>query len=111
MSTGYAELAVSRELLTPDDIAAICAAYPPGPPLECPEPPPPAYDECQRAPREPIADCKLASVKHDESSGGCSAAAVASPRGSLAPLLLLLALLWRRFVQNALSAARLSRIG
>lgn len=107
MSTGYAELAISRQLLTPDDIAAICAAYPPGPPLDCPEPPPPAYDECRRPAGEPARDCKLASVTHDQSDGGCSAAAVAPHRGSVAPLMLLLGLLGRRlgrrFVQNALS--------
>jgi hypothetical protein len=107
MSTGYADLAVSRELLTPDDIAAICAVYPPGDPLECPEPPPPAYDECQLVPGDPAEECQLASVRHDQSKGGCNAAPVAPTRGAVAPFVLLLGLLgrwWRRrFVQNAIS--------
>jgi hypothetical protein len=107
MSTGYAELAISRELLTPDDIAAICSVYPPGAPLECPEPPPPAYDECQLAPGERLSNCRLASMTHDQSEGGCSAAASTPTRGLAALFTLLLGLfgrsLRRRFVQNAIS--------
>jgi hypothetical protein len=107
MSTGYAELAVSRELLTPDDVAAICAIYPPGAPLDCPEPPPPSYDECQLAPGERVNNCRLASMRHDESEGGCSAAASSPPRGVAAPFILLLGVFGRsfrrRFVQNAIS--------
>jgi hypothetical protein len=107
MSTGYAELAISRELLTADDIAAICSAYPPGPPLECPDPPPPAYDECQLAAGERTSNCQLASMTHDQAEGGCSGAARPPPPGVTAPFILVLGLfvrsLKRRFVQNAIS--------
>jgi MYXO-CTERM domain-containing protein len=108
MSEGYADLAMSRELLTADDIAAICAVYPPGAPLDCAAPAPPAYDECRLAPGELLTDCKLASVKHDRSDAGCSAGAGRAPSGvAAAPFIMLLGLVgWsrrRRFVQNAIS--------
>jgi MYXO-CTERM domain-containing protein len=69
MSTSYESLQLSSELLTNDDIAAICATYPPGAPLSCSEPPPPAYDECQISPG-PTPPCVLASMTHDRK--GCS---------------------------------------
>jgi hypothetical protein len=72
MSKGYQMLQLSRELLTEDDIDAICAAYPPGPPLACAAPSAPAYDECQL--QEGVAPpCQLASMTHE--SGGCGVAA------------------------------------
>lgn len=84
MSVGYESLQLSRELLTSDDIAAICAAYPPGAALEC-SPSAPAYDECQRDPGDPLPECGIATMRHDESGGGCSLGG--SPRsGSLMPL-------------------------
>lgn len=106
MSPGYTDLAMSRELLTADDIAAICAVYPPGAPLTCPAPPPPVYDECQRAAGEPIDDdCKVRSMTHDQSQRGCNASAGRTPNGVAAPFIMLLGLIgWsrrRRFVQNA----------
>lgn len=107
MSRGYMDLAMSRELLTTDDIAAICAVYPPGAPLNCPEPPPPAYDECRLAPGEVLSNCKLASMTHDQSEGGCSASAGRAPNGVAVPFITLLGLVgWsrrRRLVQNAKS--------
>lgn len=69
MSAGYPMLQLSRELLTADDIAAICAVYPPGPPLSCGAPSPPAYDQCQLEAGE-APPCQLASMTHE--SGGCS---------------------------------------
>lgn len=69
MSTSYESIQLTPELLTDDDIAAICAAYPPGAALSCADPPPPAYDECQVSPG-PTPPCQLASVTHDRK--GCS---------------------------------------
>jgi hypothetical protein len=71
MSKDYASLQLSRELITSDDIAAICEAYPPGPALSCPAPPPPAYDTCQVTPGQQQ-DCVLPSMTHDHKSSGCS---------------------------------------
>lgn len=106
MSEQYTDLASSRELLTADDIAAICSAYPPGAPLDCPAPSPPAYDECQLAPGERIS-CRLASVTHDKQNG-CSTSGAVPAEGGPLPLLILLGLLGRRrgrCVQNAISPA------
>lgn len=92
MSVHYDMLQLSAELLTADDIAAICTAYPPGSALTCPAPTAPAYDECQLAPGETPPECQLASMTHDKSSG-CSvrgAAFGASPLRSAGCSLLLL---------------------
>jgi hypothetical protein len=72
MSVHYEMLQLSGELLTADDVAAICTAYPPGKALSCPAPAAPAYDECQLQPGETPPECQLASMTHDKSSGGCS---------------------------------------
>lgn len=97
MSTGYDMVQLSRELLTDDDIAAICAAYPPGKPLSCPAPKAPAYDECQIVPGEPVEECKLASVTHRDSRGcGCSTPGGHDRHGVLWGGALLLGLLLRR---------------
>lgn len=72
MSVGYESLQLSRELLTADDVAAICAAYPPGAALACPAPSAPVYDECQRSIGAPPLECEIATMTHDKSEGGCS---------------------------------------
>lgn len=67
MSTGYQSLPFSPNLITNDDAAAICAAYPPGgPKLNCVSSAP-AYDKCQ-IPLGEHPPCQLASVTQD---GGC----------------------------------------
>lgn len=97
MSKNYARLSLSHELLTADDVAAICATFPPGAPLECAAPSAPVYDACQLEPgaAEP---CELASMTH-ESKAGCSVAAPV-PRGSLGLAPLLAGLIWRRRRQS-----------
>lgn len=85
MSAGYASLQLSRELLTADDVAAICAAYPPGAALTCSAPSSPAYDECQRNLGDPPLECEIATMTHDKSEGGCSIVG-SPPSGSRAPL-------------------------
>jgi len=96
MSKDYATVRLTSELFTEDDVAAICAAYPPGAALACPAPPAPAYDECQLAPGERAHNCKIASMTHDGShSGGCSIGAPGAP-SPLGPVTaLLLGLLFR----------------
>jgi hypothetical protein len=93
MSTGYQSLPFSPNLISADDAAAICAAYPPGPALDCGAPPAPAYDACALAPGE-HPPCKLASVTQDASSCGCHLAQDSSRRSqpSVAALGLLLSL-------------------
>jgi hypothetical protein len=90
MSKDYSLVELTPELLTADDVAAICAAYPPGAPLDCPAPPAPAYDACQRPAGEQLTGCKIGSMTHHESGGGCTIGpigATASQRVTL-PLLL-----------------------
>jgi hypothetical protein len=79
MSVHYEMLELGPGLLTDDDIAAVCAAYPPGKALSCPAPVAPAYDACQLAPGETPSECRLASMTHDKSSG-CSIG-IAGPAG------------------------------
>lgn len=96
MSEDYQMLQLSRELLTDDDISAICAAYPPGPPLSCAAAGPPAYDECQLGAGE-SPPCQLASMSHDRGGGGCAMAPGSSGAVSgYAAFGLLLALMRRR---------------
>lgn len=71
MSVEYQMLRLGPELLTDDDVAAICAAYPPGKALSCPAPAAPVYDDCQLDPGEVPSECRLKSMTHDKSSG-CS---------------------------------------
>lgn len=75
MAKDYASLQLSRELITTDDIAAICAAFPPGEALTCPAPLAPAYDECQLTPGE-APDCVISLVNHEHRSSGCSVSRV-----------------------------------
>jgi hypothetical protein len=84
MFEDYTGVTLSAELLTADDIAAICSVYPPGAPLDCAEPAPPAYDECQVVPGDQT-ECVLQSMTHDRDDGGCSVARARS--SSNAPLL------------------------
>ena len=92
MSVHYEMVQLSPELLTDDDVAAICTAYPPGTALSCPAPSAPAYDECQLSLGETPPECQLASMTHDKSSGGCSVGVAtfggAGQRGGLSALLL-----------------------
>ncbi|MEO6602136.1 MAG: matrixin family metalloprotease [Polyangiaceae bacterium] len=99
MSPAYQSLALSQNLISDDDAAAICAAYPPGDTLTC-SASAPAYDACQLAPGEKLA-CKLSSVTQD--AGGCSCKLASretrSPfggGGSITALSVLLATLVRR---------------
>ena len=97
MSAGFQSLPFSPNLISSDDAAAICAAYPPGGPLNCGEPPAPAYDTCQLGPGE-APPCTLSSVTQDASSCGCDLAR-SSGHGtapSLAALGLMLAALSTR---------------
>lgn len=91
MAPSYMQIMSSQALLGPDDIAGICAIFPPGKALECEEPPPPAYDECQ-LPVEPETkeDCKVATAQYQHDSG-CAFAGV-PPAPGAAGLVGLLAL-------------------
>jgi MYXO-CTERM domain-containing protein len=96
MSPGYQSLPLSQNLLSDDDTAAICAAYPPGDALSC-SASAPAYDACQLEPGAHPA-CKLSSVTQD--GGGCSCDIAAGSNrpvsSSFAALGVLLATLKRR---------------
>jgi hypothetical protein len=83
MSKSYQSFAFSPNLLSADDVAAICAVYPPGPELNCAAPPDSGYDACQ-IPVGERPPCKLASVTQDSASCGCRLAA--PPRGPLPTL-------------------------
>lgn len=110
MSPGYQSLPLSQNLITSDDVAAICAAYPPGGGLSCAASAP-AYDTCQIALGTPPQKCKLASVTQDSSSCSCRLAAHESRHGS-APIaalgVLAAALLRRRRARRARLAAYFS---
>ena len=82
MSSGYGGLQLSQELLTADDIAAICAVFPPGAPLQCPAAAMPAYDQCQLQPGE-VPMCQMTTMTHqDGGGGGCSVSDAAPKRGA-----------------------------
>lgn len=70
MGTNYQSLPMSQNLLGSDDVAAICAAYPPGAALDCAASGP-AYDNCQYAVGTKPPECKLASLTQDSSSCSC----------------------------------------
>lgn len=78
MSEDYQSLEGTRELFTDDDVAGICATFPPGPALSCSLPAAPAYRDCQVVPGTSN-ECQLASMTHDEPHGACGYAA---PRGA-----------------------------
>src|SRR6478609_345629 len=86
MSRNYQMLQLSRELLTSDDVAAICAVYPPGPELDCAPLTAPVYDQCQQ-PVDLEQKCELQTMKSHEKAA-CTVAVVA-PRGGSGALLLL----------------------
>jgi matrixin len=89
MTAGYQSMPLEPGLLSADDIAAICAVYPPGPALSCAGPASPAYDACATVPgAEP--KCQLASIPQGNASG-CSCRA--APRGRAMPAALGLAAL------------------
>jgi hypothetical protein len=86
MLGNYMTPMASGELLTADDVAGICAIYPPSTtPLTCSERPP-AYDACKNP--DPLERCSLG-IKHLSSTRGCSVAHVGN--GSSARGLLVLA--------------------
>ncbi len=91
MAEDYASLALSRELLTDDDVAGICSIFPPGPPLDCAPPTAPAYDACQVDPSSPQ-QCQLSSMTHDDKSGGCQLSAPTTRAHSVWPMAALI--LW-----------------
>ena len=104
MSQGYQSLALSSTLISPDDAAAICTVFPPGPKRNCGAPPAPAYDMCQI----PIGEdppCKLGSITEDTASCGCRLAASSRSQSStLAAFgLMLTALAARRTHRKRLS--------
>ena len=76
MSGTYGEIAMSRGL-TPDDVAGICAIYPPSNvALSC-KTTAPAHDAC--AEPEPLEKCSLGTVRHSANEG-CSVAGAGSQR-------------------------------
>jgi len=95
MSAGYQSLPLSPNLISADDAAAICAAYPPGQALSCGAPPAPAYDACALAVGE-HPPCKLSSVTQDASSCGCHLAASRRPLPSIVAMGLMLAAFIKR---------------
>lgn len=69
----YMTPVASGELLTADDIAGICAIYPPSTtPLTCAERAP-AYDACKNP--DPLEQCSLGAKRHSSGSG-CSVARI-----------------------------------
>jgi hypothetical protein len=79
MYEGLQSVPFSRNLISPDDAAAICAAYPPGPQLHCSWPPASNYDACA-IPLGEDPPCKLASLTQDGAGCGCHLAATANGR-------------------------------
>lgn len=73
MVDGYSSMSFSGGMLGPDDVAAICAAYPPSSTLSCSAPDLPAYDACRLPQRGSEPNCRIASGS--QSSGGCSVTA------------------------------------
>jgi hypothetical protein len=95
MSEDYAQLWSSRELFTADDVAAICAVFPPGAPLECGRAPAVAYDACQLTPGVDE-ECELTT----NTSKGCSLGGWA-PRADVALLGLFVGVLGLRSRRRA----------
>jgi hypothetical protein len=100
MFANYQTLQPGAELLTGDDIAAICLAYAPGEALTCPAPGVPVYDECQLEPGAAPSECRISSKTHHKSSG-CSIGAARPTdqphRGEGFALLMVVGLAARRF--------------
>jgi hypothetical protein len=80
MVDGYSSMSFSGGMLSADDVAAICKAYPPGKPLSCGPVTLPAYDACKLPERGTETGCKIASGS--QSSGGCS---ITSARHTASP--------------------------
>ena len=74
MAVGFENIAMSG--LTADDVAGICAIYPPSSTALSCTTQAPARDAC--ADPEPLEECRLATARHD--SNGCSVAPVGSKR-------------------------------
>ncbi|MEI9937187.1 MAG: matrixin family metalloprotease [Pseudomonadota bacterium] len=103
MSTDYQSLPFSPNLISPDDAAAICAAYPPGPKLSCGSSSAPAYDMCQ-IPIGADPPCKLPSLTQDASSCGCHLAASSRRRPS--PMVAALGLVIAAFAARRIRTRR-----
>ncbi len=101
MSTGYQSLPFSPNLISTDDAAAICAAYPPGPKPSCGFQLASSYDACQIALGE-HPPCKLSSLTQDAEGCGCHLAAGSQrPWSALAALGLMMAALSTRRARRA----------
>ncbi len=109
MVDGYNRMSFSGGMLSPDDVAAICAAYPPGKPLSCAAPSLPAYDACKLPERGTEDGCKIAAGS--QSSGGCSVTTAPRTASPWALLLGTAVLSWglvRRRTTNQRSSTRRS---
>jgi hypothetical protein len=104
MFEGLQSVSFSRNLISADDAAAICAAYPPGPMLSCGSPPASNYDQCA-IPLGERPPCKLASVTQDAGGCGCQLAANSSGLPPLAGLGLMMAALAARRTRGQRAAA------
>jgi hypothetical protein len=82
MVDGYSNMSFSGGMLSPDDVAAICAAYPPGKPLSCGEVDLPAYDACKLPEGGTETGCKISAGS--QSSSGCSVTAAGHRNSSWA---------------------------
>ncbi|HET7540360.1 MAG TPA: matrixin family metalloprotease, partial [Polyangiaceae bacterium] len=103
MSLAYQSRPVSSNLIAADDVAAICAVYPPGPALSCGPARGPAYDMCQ-IPVGEHPPCQLASVSQ---AAGCGCRLAQSAAASRVPLAMTWAALGLLF--TAFSARRASK--
>jgi hypothetical protein len=83
MAESYSSVSFSGGMLSADDVAAVCEAYPPGPALSCAAPRLPAYDACRLPARGTETNC---SIDSGSQSSGCSVAAP-SRRSSSSALL------------------------
>jgi len=93
----YQSVPFSPTLISEDDVAAICTAYPPGPKLSCGALPASTYDACV-IPVGEHRPCQLASVTQDGAACGCHLAASSRSAGmpALTAWLSLSLVLWRR---------------
>jgi hypothetical protein len=103
MYEGLQSVAYSRNLISADDAAAICAAYPPGPKLHCVAPLPSDYDKCA-IPLGEDPPCKLSSLRQD--GGGCACHLAASSTGRPLPPIAALGLLVAAFATRRARSSR-----
>ena len=101
--SNYQSLPFSPNLISADDVSAICAAYPPGPKLNCGPPPDSTYDKCA-VPLGAHPPCKLSSLTQDGGGCGCHLA-------SSSPLRPLPALSALGLMMAALATRRAKRRG